>query len=41
MTHWQDMLYAFAAKPWHLILLAMVGFLGFFYADTRHQNSKR
>lgn len=41
MKHWQAIFYAFAAKPWHLIVFAMVGFLSFFYAGTRHDAPKR
>jgi hypothetical protein len=40
MTHWQDVVYAFAAKPWHLIVLAAFGFVGFYFAGSRRDGSR-
>jgi hypothetical protein len=40
MSRWLDFVYAFARTPWHLILFAAAGFVGFFYAGTRHDHPK-
>ena len=37
----QSIVYAFAAKPWHLIVFAMIGFVTFFLMRTRSDIPKR
>jgi hypothetical protein len=41
MKLWQNIVFAFVAKPWHLIVFALVAFLAFYFMGTQPNVPKR